>query len=703
MQNRRHESVRYLLQPESIAVVGASDRPDRIGGRPLRILADRGYSGSVYAVNPKYESVQGVPCYPDIDSLPAGVELFIICIPAQAAVDALEQAAERGARAAVVFGGGFAEVGPEGKALQDRLSAIAEMAGMALAGPNTLGLASFTHRSYATFATTLQTMPAIEAGSVALVSQSGGTAFNLLTEAYWAGGRFSHVIATGNEAGVTFPDYLRYLATDPATSAVIGYLEGVASGDQLAVALSELQAAGKPVFILKTGASARGSRSVATHTAQFAGVDSAYDAVFDRFGVVRIASMNDAVDVARALTLDTPVDGLAVATNSGGAAAYLSDACDRFGVPLADLADTTLSALREALPPFAGLTNPIDFTAQVINDIDLMANTLRILDRDPAVDTLLVFLGSMEYLSEKLIDILVQTRAELHHPLVLSWLGVSDQVRLAAARAGLVVGADPSRVLRGMGLARAGRVRLRQAPGRPDGAPEQERVELAGLRLRRQNADGRHGIDEAQTMAVLDRLGVRTPRREEVTTSAEALAAAERVGYPCVLKLVEPFMAHRARHGAVAVGIDNAQQLADAFERMTQRFAMTRALVVEQIRPGPELIAGVLADVTFGSRAVLGSGGVWANEINDMLTLVPPYDAAYVEHTLRRLKLSAQFEEPDAVAGLAKDIAAILARFDAVVRNDAAGIAEIECNPLRVVDGMVTVLDALAFATGGEG
>ena len=703
MQNRRHESVRYLLQPESIAVVGASDRPDRIGGRPLRILAERGYSGSVYAVNPKYESVQGVPCYPDIDSLPAGVELFIICIPAQAAVDALEQAAERGARAAVVFGGGFAEVGPEGRSLQNRLSAIAETAGMALAGPNTLGLASFTNRSYATFATTLQTMPAIEAGSVALVSQSGGTAFNLLTEAYWAGGRFSHVIATGNEAGVTFPDYLRYLATDPATSAVIGYLEGVADGEQLAVALGELQAAGKPVFILKTGASARGSRSVATHTAQFAGVDSAYDAVFDRFGVVRIASMDDAVDVARALTLDTPVDGLAVATNSGGAAAYLSDACDRFGVRLTDLADTTLAALRQALPSFAGLTNPIDFTAQVINDIDLMANTLRILDRDPDVDTLLVFLGSMEYLSEKLIDILVQTKAELHHPLVLTWLGVSDQVRLTAARAGLVVGADPSRVLRGLGLARAGRGRLSQAPGRSAGAPERERVDLADLRLRRHAAGGRHGIDEAQTMALLDRLGIRTPRRAEVATSAEAVAAADRIGYPCVLKLVEPFMAHRARHGAVAVGIDNAQQLTDAYERMTQRFAMTRALVVEQVRPGPELIAGVLADVTFGSRAVLGSGGVWANEINDMLTLVPPYDAAYVEHTLRRLKLSGQFAEPDSVSGLAKDIATILTRFDAVVRDGAIGITEIECNPLRVVDGAVTVLDALAFATGEEG
>lgn len=702
MQTPRYELLRYLLRPSSVAIVGASDRADRIGGRPLRILAERGYTGSIYPVNPKYESVQGVRCYPDIASLPADVELFIICIAAEAAVDALEQAAAHGARAAVVFGGGFAETGPLGKALQERLSRVAETAGIALVGPNSLGVASFAHRSFATFATTLATMPPIEAGSVALVSQSGGTAFNLLTEAYWAGGRFSHVIATGNEAGVTFPDYLRYLAADPATSAVIGYVEGVASGEQLAVALGELQAAGKPVFVLKAGASERGSRSVASHTAQFSGVDSAFDAVFDRFGAIRLQSMDDAVDVARALTIQTPVDGLAVATNSGGAAAYLSDACDRFRVPLSDLTGDTMRALREALPTFAGLTNPIDFTAQVINDVDLMANTLRILDRDPSVDTLLVFLGSMEYLSDDLIEILVRTRAELRNPLVLSWLGVSDRVRLTAAQAGLVISADPARVLRGMGLVRAGRQAQRQAPGLSGSPVRDDRVELTGDALP-QFADGpRRGVDEAQAMWLLDRLGARTPRRVEVTSADGAVAAAEQVGYPCVLKQVEPFMAHRARLGAVEVGIDSPQGLVAAFDRMTTSFGMTKALVVEQAGPGPELIVGVLADATFGSRAVLGSGGIWANEIDDTRTLVPPYDAAFVAHELRRLKISGQLEEQASVdvPSLAKELAAMLARFDAVVRDGATGIGEIECNPVRVADGQVVVLDALAFTTG---
>jgi hypothetical protein len=206
-------------------------------------------------------------------------------------------------------------------------------------------------------------------------------------------------------------------------------------------------------------------------------------------------------------------------------------------------------------------------------------------------------------------------------------------------------------------------------------------------------------------MSLLERLGTRTPRRAEVTSRREALDAAARVGYPCVLKLLEPFMAHRARVGAVEAGIDGPERLAETFDRMTEKFGMTKALVAEQIQPGPELIAGVLSDATFGSRAVLGSGGIWANEIGDARTLVPPYDAAYVRHELGRLKLSAQFGEDGAGEGsrLAEELAAMLTTFGAVVRDPAVAVAEIECNPVRVVDGGVVVLDALAITAGREG
>lgn len=687
MQSSRYTSVRSLLDPASIAVVGASDNPERIGGRPLRILAERGFTGPVYPVNPKYRTVQGATAYPDIASLPDGVEMYVIAVAAQAAVDALEQAAERGAKAAVVFAGGFAETGEEGARLQRRMRDIARDAGMALVGPNSLGVASFANRAYGTFATTLATMPPIEAGSIALVSQSGGTAFNLLTEAYWTGARFSHIIATGNEAGTTFPDYLRYLATDDATSAVIGYMEGIADGSEMAEALAALQDAGKPVFMLKVGASERGSRSVASHTAQFSGDDSAFDALFDRFGVVRIDTMDDVVDVARALTLNTPAEGIAVATNSGGSAVYQSDMCERHGVLLADLPEETTKALAERLPSFAGLVNPVDFTPQVLTDHELLGDTVRILDASEAVDTLLVFLGSMGDISPQLTSILARTSKELRKPLVLSWLGVSDRVRVAAAEAGLVVAADPARVLRGLGLARKGRRTITEAPGF---GPPPEQVDAAALEI-----PAGAGLGEETTMALLDQLGLPTPRRASVTSRDEAVSAAEQVGYPCVLKLVEPFMAHRAKVGAVVTGLADQAQLEAAYDKMVSEFGMTRALVVEQVPPGAELIVGVLSDRTFGTRAVIGAGGVWANEVDDARTLVPPFGAAYVEHELRRLKLAARLAETADLRTVAVATAKVLTALDAAIRR--GGIREIECNPVRVGPDGFVVLDALAF------
>lgn len=706
MRMAGQEHIQYLLKPASIAVVGASDNPSRIGGRLLRILSERGYKGEVYPVNPKYSSAQGLTCYPTIASLPTDVELFVICLPAEAAVVALEEAAQVGARAAVMFSGGFAEVGEAGRILQTRLARIVADSNIALVGPNSLGVASFANSSFATFATALATLPKIEGGDIALVSQSGGTAFNLFTESFWAGARFSHVIATGNEAGLTFSDYLRYLASDASTRAVIGYVEGVTDGEQFAEALEGLRRAGKPVFLIKAGASERGSLSVASHTAQMSGDDCAFDALFTRYGVTRLASMDEAVDVARALSLYSEANGVAVATNSGGAAAYLADACDQFGVPLANLQTETREALAATLPHFAGLNNPVDFTAQIINDRSLLWKTLELLDKDDAVDVLLVFLGSMEYLADDLLAILKDAQERLTNPLVVSWLGVSERVRMAGMDAGLTVCADPSRVLRGLGLLRAGRHALQTSPGGPIDSALRPSVEISqgssdevGALVARPVEGERAGLDEWQVMELLERAGVQTPRRILVHSAAQAIAAAEKVGYPCVLKLIDPFLAHRAKVGAVRTGLCNSEDLSAAFQEMQNRHKLKLGLIVEQAPAGLELIVGVLADPIFGSRAILGLGGIWANEVNDVRTLVPPYDNEYVKYELSHLKRNQLVIEAAGgdIESLAAEIACILQSLNSLVNLPSGGITEIECNPVLVTPDGIIVLDALAF------
>ncbi|TDV57402.1 acetate--CoA ligase family protein [Actinophytocola oryzae] len=691
-----------LIRPKSVAIIGASDNERRIGGRPLRILRRRGYPGEIYPVNPEYETVQGIRCYRDIESLPQDIDLYLICVPAGAATDSFERAAARGAGAAVVFAGGFAETGAEGKRLQERLSEAASTYDVALVGPNSLGYASIAPRTYGTFATMLETLPDLPAGNVALVSQSGGTAFNLLTEAHWSGVRFSHVIATGNEAGLTFADYVEYLAGDDVTEVIVGYLEGTVDGGRLGDAFEATRRAGKPVFVLKAGASARGSDSVASHTAQISGDDDAFDALFERYGVVRLRTMDEAVDVARAAALGTPADGVAIASNSGGAAAYLSDAAERHGVPLVDFSTHTIDELRAVLPPFAGVRNPLDFTPQVINEPALLDKVLSIIDGEDRVDLLLLYLGGMEYLAGDLLPAVAGAARRLRVPIGLAWYGVNDEVRRKASAAGLVVCADPVRLLAGAGLLRRGWQAVATAPGRP--ASGKVLVPVARPAFTpRPVGDGRSAVDEAQVMRALAGFGLTTPRHRQVSTADEAVAAARQVGFPCVLKLIEPMLAHRAKVGAVHVGLDDADEVRAAFESLVRDHDARQVLVAQQIarKDGVELIAGVVADRVFGTRALLGAGGVDANDAADSRSLVPPYDMESVRHTLTRLRVAGRI--PRDLDTVAADLAAVV-RGLAVLVADPVGrpVTEVECNPILVTASSTMALDALAFVADDD-
>jgi len=697
---KRVPDLNRLFRPRSIAIIGASDNERRIGGRPLRILRQRGYPGEIYPVNPKYDTVQGVRCYRDIESLPHGIDLYLICVPAGPATDAVERAAAHGAGAAVVFAGGFAETGPDGRRLQDRLTAAARGRDVALVGPNSLGFAAIAPRTFGTFATMLETLPDLPAGNVALVSQSGGTAFNLLTEAHWSGVRFSHVIATGNEAGLTFADYVEYLAGDDATEVIIGYLEGTIDGRRLGDAFEATRRAGKPVFVIKAGASARGRDSVASHTAQISGDDDAFDALFDRYGVTRLRTMDEAVDVARAAALGSPAHGVAIASNSGGAAAYLSDAADRLGVPLVDFSDDTVQALTAVLPPFAGVRNPLDFTPQVINEPALLDKVLSIVDGEGSADLLLLYLGGMEYLAKDLLPTVAAAAKRLRVAIGLAWYGVSDEVRRRAAGDGLVVCADPARLLHGVGLLRRGRAAVTTAPGRPDLIAATTTVDCASLVPRRVGG-GRAAVDEAQLMELLERLDLTMPRRQVAGTVDEAVRAADEIGYPCVLKLVEPLLPHRAVAGAVRVGLADADAVRAAFDTLVREHDARRVLVAEQVDTGAgvELIAGVVADPVFGTRAVLGFGGVDANDAGDSRTLVPPYDAVSLWHALDRLRVSTRIRRIRTdTSSLAVELARVINGLAALLTAPAGPrITEAECNPVLVRPGDTVVLDALAF------
>lgn len=691
-----------LFRPRSIAVVGASDDPHRIGGMPLQYLKATGYAGDVFGVNPRYDRTQDRPCVPAIVDLPPGVDTFILAIPAAGVPDALTQIGERGGRSAIVFSGGYAETGEEGQALQQALADTAARYRLPVLGPNCLGMVSFHDGAAATFSSSISNIIGDEPGPVAIVSQSGGFAANLAVEAAANGARFSYMLATGNEAVVDLGDALTYLATDDRTSAVVGYLEGVRDGDSLSHGLHRLRQAGKPVCLLKVGGSTRGAAAVAGHTALMSGTDDAIDACFRRYGVERARTFDDLVDFSARSTVQASERRdrtLAVATISGGTAVYILDACEDLGVELADLEPDTAAALTELLPDFARVGNPVDLTAQVINDASLLVGSLEVLFADPGIDDVLLFLGGQEARADQIVRTLSELPAAAEGRLTLAWLGVKEGRREQARRAGIRTYADPVRFLRT-------RARLTRQPsaaptptpevaGGPADSGSQARYDQLAESNFVDTAGGPPQLDEWEGMQLLRRWGIPTPAVWRWDLDQDPTPPAD-LRYPLVVKILRPHLAHRSKRGGVLLGIDSPAALQRAATDLRERLDATQLLLAHQVPAGTEMILGVLRDPMFGVRAVAGEGGIWANEIADYTTLIAPLDHDYVIHELGRLRLGRQLEHthPGATAGLAQ----ILRKLSNALVAEP-NLAELECNPVVIGPEGLIAVDCLGTGT----
>lgn len=687
-----------LIRPSSVAVVGASNDPARIGGRPLDYMRRYGFAGKVFAVNPKYTEVQGLPCAPSIEELPEGVDLYIFAVPAPAVPELLEQACRRGARAATIFAGGFAETDAQGIGLQQRITDLASEYGVAVNGPNCLGVISFVHRNFATFSTALTSLDDPAPGTTAIVSQSGGFATNLCVEAGLVGARFSHVITTGNEAGLDFPDYLDFLAGDDDTTAILGYMEGIRDGSRLTKSLARARQAGKRVFLTKVGRTDVGAEVVATHTALASGIDASYDAVFRRYGVTRLHSIDELIDVARAHSVDRSAsEGLVVATISGGTAVYIADTCQALGIELVQLSHHTGELLAKQMPEFGFRRNPVDLTAQLVNDLPSLRRVLDTLHGDPGAQRILLFLGGQESHSTEIIDELTQTSAHEAGRLSVAWLGIPEDIRRAARQRGLDVHADPVRFLRGIALARPLPVDIRTEPVEREREPVMP--ELTGPK--KQDLvpqSGRLALDEWGALALLDQAGLRTPARALVSDEAGLQESVDAVGFPCVLKLLRPFVAHRSAVGAVKLGIGSWPELRQAWRQLENEHGALAALLEAQAPAGLEVIIGVLRDPGFYARMVISAGGVDVDRVTHRVTITPPFDPAVIRQEASTLQLW-DYAAPAGVAPAQalEHVVEAAERIGTLFTRLHDQLDEIECNPVIINRDGVTIVDALGF------
>ena len=692
-----------LFRPRSIAVIGASTREDAIGFRVIRNLRAMGFAGEIIPVNPRYSEVAGLTCLPSVEALPIGVDSAFIAIPAQQVPDVLDAVGRHGIKTAFVNASGFADGGADGRALQQRLRAVAHAHGIALCGPNNMGLIN-VHDGIAIW--TQLHMSAVRPGPVAVISQSGSMALVLAQDERHLG--LAYLVTTGNEAILSAADYLDHIVRDRRVKTVLLFLESIRDPVRFGAAARHAEAHGKRILAIKSGASPRGRMLVAAHTDSLAGDDALYDAFFRKHGVIRVRDLDEMIETAVLVTAypaPPSVRHFVPITLSGGEAALIADISSQTGLPLEPLADATVERLKPDFPPFARPNNPLDAWGIGFNSERLGA-MLDALCADASI-------GAIGFA----VDAPASGGADTGYALTMA----EHAVRVAASGMHLIffnntAGAGPNpqvrAVLDSAGIPYLSGMRpaltaitkwlgLRDHVGEsaaPSAVTDRVRIGLARCPV----------LDEQELYALLHEAGVPTVSTRVVRSSAQAVEGAEEVGYPVVLKATGVHLPHKTEHRLVRLGLDSATAVVEAYADLANRMREIRAPCEESsivlqpmLQGGVELIIGFRNDPAFGTLVIVGLGGIFVELIDSVAVRLGPIvvdEARAMLDETRAGELLKGFrgKGPYDLDAAATAIAAI-SNFGAA----AMGLVEsLEINPLIVLERGAFGVDVLARQPG---
>jgi acetyltransferase len=636
-----------LFEPASVAVIGASDRPDTVGYLVFRNMIKDGFEGDVFPVNPKHGKVQGHKAYPDLDSIGKPVDLAVITTPAVTVPGIIESCGEHGIRAAVIISAGFRETGPSGLKLEQALVENARRYGLRFIGPNCLGLMRPDIGLNCTF-----NKGNAGSGRIALVSQSGALCTAVLD---WAAANnigFSTVVSTGISADTDFGDVLDYLVSDTKTRSILLYIEGIHHARSF---MSGLRAAArvKPVIALKVGRHMSGSRAAMSHTGALVGSDDVFESALRRAGVVRGLRIGDLFSAATTLTSVFSVKGerLAIVTNGGGPGVMATDRAADLGIPLAVLSEDTLEKLNGVLPETWSQANPVD----VIGDATpgRYARAVEICLSDPGVDGLLVILTPQAMTDPAAVArSLVKLADRNHKPLLACWMGeiqVAEGHRLLRD-ANVPTFHTPEAAVEAFSYLvdyYRNQKLLLETPG-PLSLGKAPDVEGARMIIEGALSEGRKVLSEAESKAVLHAFHIPTARASVVRSPNEALVQAESLGFPVVLKINSPDITHKSDAGGVRLGISNAQAVRSAYNDMLNSVMKIRpearidGVTIEPMlqRPnGRELLVGLTTDPVFGPIITFGAGGTAVEVMADRAVTLPPLNHRLVQDLIGQTRV----------------------------------------------------------------
>lgn len=690
-----------FFSPKSIAIIGASREPLKIPGLLLNFLRKNEFPGAIYPVNPNYDDINGLKCYPKIAAVGEPIDLAIVIIPAKLVVGALEECAAVGVKNAIIISSGFAEEGGESTGMQDEIAAIAKRTGMRISGPNAEGFYNEPGKIAATFSPTVDVKPdaprlIASRRRIGIVAQSGGIGFAIYNRARALGVALSYVISTGNESDLGAGEFLDYMVQDKTTDVILLFIEGIRDRDKFLAAAQRAADLGKPVIVTKVGRSVAGERAAASHTASMAGWSAAYDAVFAKYGFIISNDLDEAVAIAAVLTT-SPLpkgDRVAVVTVSGGAGIWAADTVAMKGMNVPELSASVQQTIRGMIPSYGSPRNPVDITAQAVHSGGLQ-KTMELLETSNEVDAVLVVISmaSETRMPFKMDELKPLIDRQTKPYVFWSYTLPSQFARTGLAASGVIILSNLTHA--GAAISHLGKYAKFRPPANVVPTRTTDLSKHASATA----------LSENDSKALLREAGIAVPHEILILERSAAEAAATKTGFPLVMKIQSGDIPHKSEVGGVKVGIANAQDALAAYDAIVASAKHHRpnasiqgVLVSPMANKGVEMIVGTMTDATFGPMIMAGLGGVTTELFKDVVYRPAPVsemEAAVMLGELKAAPLLNGFRGAPKADVLA--LTKLMAQVSQLAATNAVHIAEIEINPVLVHPSGegVTIVDAL--------
>ncbi len=693
-----------LFTPEKIALFGASDRENSVGGVVFKNLLSSGFEGRIFAINPKHDTVQGQPAYASLEAVGESIDLAVVATPAATIPAIVEACGEHGIKMMLILSAGFREIGEEGKRLEKQITEKCERHGIRMMGPNCLGLIRPDKKLNITFGHNIA-----KSGNIALVSQSGAICTAILDWAEMNDIGFSAVVSTGIGADLDFGDYLDYLVSDPLTKSILLYIEGISDARRF---MSSLRAAAriKPVIALKVGRHAAGAEASMSHTGALVGSDETFSAALSRSGVLRVESVSQLFAAAKVLSSESSrvaSDRLVIITNGGGPGVMAADRATDQGIELSTLSDETIEKLNQVLPGVWSHGNPVD----IIGDAppDRYSAAVDICLEDPGVDGAIVILTPQAMTAPTLVaEELIKSAKDSKKPVLTSWMGGTQveearRVLKEAHIADFNMLEDAVDAFSFIGTYNRNQRLLLQTPARLTG--DQGTADRDGARLIIEGVlnERRKVLTEPESMAILNAFKIPAAENGVASTANQALVIAETIGYPVVMKVLSNDISHKSDAGGVRLNVASAQEVRGAYRDMIEQVKKNRpnatidGITIAKMYRSPnarELMIGIIRDPVFGPVISFGSGGTMVEVMGDSAISLPPLNRRLAKDLIYRTKAAkmlGNFRNMPAV-----DIEKLIDVLVAVsnLACELPWIREMDINPLLVDENGVVAVDA---------